>query len=974
MRLLRVVCCALLAGLAHGGWVIAARAAADHAEAAGKGVVVRGLAGAVTGGFRESWFTHLGNVPLFGARQNGSFVEWKSAPLPPRLEGDSVTFVWSGALGAGPARGTNFSLSVNGRKVARLDVSLGSVEFPCLADGCRLLYRSLFTYGTSDSSGHFFLTVPAGWVTPGETAALRVDGRDVGAHTWFALIRADDASLDVPRRRWKPFVAARLEPPGTPPPRGQEASYEWYVGQYPDPVIFTAIGPEGDPGEAGVSPRGQLMQGKLGYSEEDGTLGGTPFVANALAFGLLDEGRFVTVGVGEPASQSLWKGRFPIVLTDWSHGNFDLRETAFARPLRGDGYTNGAEATLAWAVFDITNTGPVSRELAFVAAFAGDEKEPQRRLTFRESAVFDGESALFAVRGPEGFKTEFVPVLRAGGNASAGGLDLLRSGGAFNAVVVRGECPAGASVRIAAGRVFQFPGTRHWGPSPVRVAAGELTRPDPEGEFAKAQAAWEACARKFTVLETPDPMLDRIVGHGMLDGYFLTKRWEGKAIVFDSVCYRCQWDDASMKWVYALDLMGDHATAARLLETVFARQGQRKPAGASSAEGCFSDVTNIERDGSDASWASCNGWALWAMAQHARLANDRAWLAAHKPQILAGCDWIVRERRLSQREPGNPCAGLIHGKFVCDMPDNGPVKGIGYFTYTDAISYLGLQMMADLLNAWGHAEGKALLAEAGAYRKDIIAAVDRATDRSRDPWFVPWALHAPRAEHKYLNGVCGPINLAYAGVLSRDDERVGHVIRWNLAHDNGGSVEQSAVANMFYSQDLAITLLEQGRVEEFLRMLYCILGANVTHETLSTCEWRRNTQPHVHSISSLVRMVRTLLVQERDGALVLLQGTPRRWLERGKTIRFQDAPTWYGPLSLEATTAAAGTGVSLRLQLPERLGSTPVRLRLRLPLGRKIERVASEKQGIVVEGEWIEFAGLSGQVAMEVSVAGEEGK
>src|SRR5208283_2413538 len=93
----------------------------------------------------------------------------------------------------------------------------------------------------------------------------------------------------------------------------------------------------------------------------------------------------------------------------------------------------------------------------------------------------------------------------------------------------------------------------------------------------------------------------------MLDGYFLTKRWNGRSIVFDSVCYRCQWDDASTKWFYALDLMGDQATSGRLLDTVFALQGQRKPAGTRTREGCFSDVTNLTGDGSAASWASCNG-------------------------------------------------------------------------------------------------------------------------------------------------------------------------------------------------------------------------------------------------------------------------------------------------------------------------------------------------------------------------------
>ena len=120
-----------------------------------------------------------------------------------------------------------------------------------------------------------------------------------------------------------------------------------------------------------------------------------------------------------------------------------------------------------------------------------------------------------------------------------------------------------------------------------------------------------------------------------------------------------------------------HATAAALFETVFARQGQRKPAGTRTREGCFTDVTNIERDGSDASWASCNGWALWAFAQHARLADDKAWLKSHKQKILDGYEWIRRERAFSKEKPDNPCAGLIEGKFVCDMPDEWGPGGVG---------------------------------------------------------------------------------------------------------------------------------------------------------------------------------------------------------------------------------------------------------------------------------------------------------
>ena len=481
----------------------------------------------------------------------------------------------------------------------------------------------------------------------------------------------------------------------------------------------------------------------------------------------------------------------------------------------------------------------------------------------------------------------------------------------YNALALRGTIAPGETEKFAVNGVFDLQDMVHWkAVEPSPVAAQELLSRDAEKDYALAHAEWKKLAQVVARFTTPDAVLNRLLVKGMLDGYELTKRWKGQYIAIDSSCYRCQWDDTSMKWIYALDLMGDHLTAERLFDTVFARQGQRKPAGTRTCEGCFSDVTNIERDGSDASWASCNGWAIWAIARHARLANDKQWLEKHKKQILDGYEWIRRERAYSKEKPDNPCAGLIYGKFVCDMPG-----GEGYFTYTDAISYLGIHEAGLLMKEWGYPESEEVLREADAYRRDIVAAVDRLTDKSTDPWFIPWNLSNPKLDHVYLSGVCGPINLAYGGVLPRTDPRIDHVIRWNIDRTHKGSPERSATNSMFYSQDLAITLLELGREEEFLRMFYTVLAANISPETLTTFEWWNNTQPHLHSVASMVRMARTMLIQERDDALYLLQGTPRRWYEQGKEIVISETPTTFGPLSLRTRSELNDNRIHIQLDL-----------------------------------------------------------
>jgi hypothetical protein len=157
-------------------------------------------------------------------------------------------------------------------------------------------------------------------------------------------------------------------------------------------------------------------------------------------------------------------------------------------------------------------------------------------------------------------------------------------------------------------------------------------------------------------------------------------------------------------------------------------------------------------------------------------------------------------------------------------------------------------------------------------------------------------------------------------------------------------------------------------------MFFFLLACAVSRETLTTTEWGPNTQPHVHSISSLIRMLRMMLVQERNGSLWLLRGTPRAWLEQGKRIAIDRAPTWYGPVSLRAESEVERGAVRVRLDLPERIGAAPVRLLLRLPGGRRIGSVAAGGEPISgVDGEWIVLRGRAGRIDLTVTAAAGAG-
>jgi hypothetical protein len=963
---------------------------------------VRGFQGEAKGGFCQTGKFHHREVPFAGVqkKKGASEMQWKTMPVPSDASASSLTFVWAGALGNMPTQGDlgeqrpeevllslgpcsrgDFTVSVNGRAAADFDVVLEPTMFPGRAEGCRLVFNVVdaldvpaFAAYPQHVSGYFCLTVPTTWVEAGKPVSIEVRAKEKRTEkessAWFALIARDDVPLSPPQQICKVFHKTELVERFLPPPKGEEGSIDWYREQFDDNSLLTAIGPPGDPADLGVSSTGQLM------CNFDRLIPGTPYVANALAFAIVENGRAVPFGWEPAARQELIDGTLPCVVSKWRCGDWEIEQTAFGRPLRSKAYVTGLESTLGWAEFRATNCAATARELTLLVTRIGTRGKLRRGLTYQQGVVMENGSARFSVKAPDGFTAQFLPVFPNDGKIDAAGAEmLLRRGGLYEVLAIRGTIPPGETNQIAVNGVFDFPGMDNWKAEPVHVSPEELLRRSAEKDREEALQEWRSLARGIARFSTPDDVLNRLCVKAMLDGYNLTKRWNGKWICIDSVCYRRQWDDTSTKWFYALDLMGDHATSQRLLDTVFARQGNRKPAGTRTREGCFSDVTNTARDGSASAWASCNGWALWSMAEHARLANDEKWWKAHRRSILDGAQWIVRERAFSEEKRGNPCAGLLYGKFVCDMPDQWGPGGVGYFTYTDAISYLGLHETALLCSEWGDPEAEKLLAEAGAYRKDIVAAVDRLTDKTTDPWFIPWALHAPKSDIPYFNCVCGPINLAYARVLPPADARIDHVIRWNIDRTNRKSPERSAAAVMFYSQDLAITLLELGREEEFLRMFYTVLASNVSPHTLTTFEWASNTQPHLHSVSSLIRMARTMLIQERDGALVLLQGTPRRWWEQGKEIKISVAPTYWGPLSLRTVSDIQNHQVRLHLALPERIGATPVRIKLRLPAHVRIGDVAIDgKKHPEINGEWITLNGLRGEVELAVKTVDDSEK
>jgi hypothetical protein len=148
-----------------------------------------------------------------------------------------------------------------------------------------------------------------------------------------------------------------------------------------------------------------------------------------------------------------------------------------------------------------------------------------------------------------------------------------------------------------------------------------------------------------------------------------------------------------------------------------------------------------------------------------------------------------------------------------------------------------------------------------------------------------------------------------------------------------------------------LKLLEVDNVDRALVSFYGKLAHGLTRETYIGAEGtglRPQDQfgrpmylpPNSTAQAYFLWMLRYLLVQDWDtnddgepDTLRIAFATPKPWLEDGKTIRVQNAPTAFGPLSFSLRSELKHGRVTAELELPDRNVPAKTVLRIRLPDG-----------------------------------------
>lgn len=391
-------------------------------------------------------------------------------------------------------------------------------------------------------------------------------------------------------------------------------------------------------------------------------------------------------------------------------------------------------------------------------------------------------------------------------------------------------------------------------------------------------AGWRRRIGRGLRVTLPDERLQRAAEAN--EAYMLLFA-DGPSITPGPFTYHRFWFRDAAYQLLAMDRWGLHEEAARVLASYPRRQ---------RADGFFSSQWR--------EWDS-NGAALFAMAEHHRLAGDDDLLADLEPAVRRGVTWIHRQLKEARDRPG-PVRGLL--------PPGVSAEHLGpfdYYYWDDFWTWRGLLDAAHVFRSTGDRKaerGAAVLAKRLA--ADVMRSVAASVRRVGTPAIPAGPNRGIDAAMVSSLASCAPLGLLEAdhpliqGTLRilRDRFCVGEAFYHGVSHTGLGT---------YLTLQLAMVELEGGDPRAWSRLRWFLEAATPTFT------WPEAIHPrlrggcmgdghHGWAAAELLSFVRNALVREaRDGSIALLSLMPEDWT--GREVRVERAPTHHGLVSFALT-------------------------------------------------------------------------
>lgn len=406
--------------------------------------------------------------------------------------------------------------------------------------------------------------------------------------------------------------------------------------------------------------------------------------------------------------------------------------------------------------------------------------------------------------------------------------------------------------------------------------------------------------------------------------------------------YEMVYGYSAILYCNALDQYGYHDDARRYLDSLFTFV---------SPEGLIAkNVGPLD-----------TGALLQMIYQHYELTGDEEWLRRVSPVMVRMCNWIANARKaaMAEQDPESPVRGLLKYRPYCDDP----VPAYSYLT--DTYLCVGLESAAKGLRRVGlEKEAEEAAAEAANYRAAIERSMRLNVFEHEGTRLLP--MYPETRKLLKDNGYTGAdyyglvaCMVLETGFLSPTDELAQCIV--NTLETRGGlllgvSTFQGGIDHA-YTYGYWMNCLERGLVKPAILGLYSSMAHGSTRATYSSVEindvregknW--STLPHMYSNTQQLRLLRNMLICEKDDELQIAPAIPRHWLSAGSRVAVTHAPTKFGEVSytIESDGACSAT---VRLSPPVRKAPSAIHATLRHPEGWQI------KAARTVAGQNVPFAG-----------------
>jgi hypothetical protein len=361
--------------------------------------------------------------------------------------------------------------------------------------------------------------------------------------------------------------------------------------------------------------------------------------------------------------------------------------------------------------------------------------------------------------------------------------------------------------------------------------------------------------------------------------------------------------------------------------------------------------------GGYANWVVYTPGMIYAVAKNYLLSGNREALDKLLPQTLKALDWCLSE--------------IKHGAGASMSLIQGPLNdgtGEGIWAFNQAYVYAALNLFGRVLQEIDIPRAQECLMAVRTLRQAIAKSFGAAVVRSplvqlRDHTWIPYVpCEASKSgrllEQWYPTDVdTGAVHLLRLKALPADGFLADCLLN---DHEDNLYLHGWGMANEpVYNQQATVYLLRDDP-KAVIRAFYSYMACAFSHSVFEPVEhrwaWGQYFGPP-STDGAWLELYRNMLIRELDNdTLLLLQATPRKWLEDGKTIEIERAPTYYGRLSLKIESRAVSNKILVQIDMPDRKHPSELIVRLRHPTGKAIKSVTINDRDwndFDVKKEWV---------------------